>query len=530
MPYHCKAELVLKRASKGRGRRVMLFNSSIFILAFLPVTLALFFAVGRVSPNAAATLLGLASLVFYGAWNLHYVPLLLASIGVNFALSQVLGDTARRPATRRAVFAAAIAANLALLGYFKYANFFLDSAGLPNALGAIVLPLGISFYTFTQIAFLADTYKKQAQEKNFAHYLLFVTYFPHLIAGPILHHAEMMPQFRKKAIYTPNWENIAIGASVFIMGLAKKTLIADEIAPVARAVFAAADYGTQIEFFRAWGGALAYAMQIYFDFSGYCDMAIGISIMFGVRLPLNFNSPYKARSIIDFWRRWHMTLSRFLRDYLYIPLGGSRHSRPRRYFNLILTMLLGGLWHGAAWTYVAWGGLHGFYLVVNHAWDYLRKRILPNARPAGPILRGLSVAITFAAVVAAWVLFRATSFASALRILSGMAGLNGIDLPAKAGPLKAMAAKLGLSPVSQSPYISNTAILGLLLLLAICWLAPNAYQVMGAKNPALTQVEGRARWTWRPSLGWAVGLGALGAVAFTAIFTGPPSEFLYFQF
>jgi alginate O-acetyltransferase complex protein AlgI len=193
-------------------------------------------------------------------------------------------------------------------------------------------------------------------------------------------------------------------------------------------------------------------------------------------------------------------------------------------------MLLGGLWHGAAWTYVAWGGLHGFYLVVNHAWEYLRKRTLPDARPAGPILRALSVAITFGAVTAAWVLFRASSFASALRILSGMAGLNGIDLPAKAGPLKAIAARLGMAPVSQTPYISNTAILGLMLLLAICWLAPNAYQMMGAKNPALTVVEAGTRWTWRPSLGWAIGLGVLGTVAFTAIFTGPPSEFLYFQF
>ena len=512
----------------------MLFNSSIFILAFLPVTLALFFAVGRFSPNAAAALLGLASLVFYGAWNVQYVPLLLGSICVNFLLSQLLGDTKRRPGTRRAVFTGAIAANLALLGYFKYANFFLNSwasvTGASLSPWSIVLPLGISFYTFTQIAFLADTYKNQVQEKNFAHYLLFVTYFPHLIAGPILHHSEMMPQFRKRAIYRPDWENIAIGVSVFIFGLAKKTLVADAIAPVARAVFGSADFGERIEFLRAWGGALAYAMQIYFDFSGYCDMAIGISILFGVRLPLNFNSPYKATSIVDFWRRWHMTLSRFLRDYLYIPLGGSRRSRPRRYVNLMITMLLGGLWHGAAWTYVAWGGLHGFYLVVNHAWDYLRRRIAPNARPAGRVLRALSVVVTFAAVTAAWVLFRASSFASALRILGGMAGLNGIDLPARAGHVKALAARLGMAPVSQTPYISNTAILGLTVLLAICWLAPNAYQIMGAKNPALTAVEAGTKWTWRPSLGWAVGLGILGAVAFTGILSGPPSEFLYFQF
>ena len=510
----------------------MLFNSSIFILAFLPLTLALFFAAGRFSPNGAATLLGLASLVFYGAWNVRYVPLLLASILTNFALSQILGDTGRQTGIRRAVFAGAIAANLALLGYFKYANFFLDSwsglTGTTLTLWAIVLPLGISFYTFTQIAFLADTYKSQVREKNFAHYLLFVTYFPHLIAGPILHHAEMMPQFRKKAIYRPDPENFALGLSVFIIGLAKKTLLADGIAPVARAVFASADFGERIEFFRAWGGALAYAMQIYFDFSGYCDMAIGISILFGVRQPLNFNSPYKARSIVDFWRRWHMTLSRFLRDYLYIPLGGSRRSRPRRYANLMITMLLGGLWHGAAWTYVAWGGLHGVYLVVNHAWDWLHKRIAPNARPAGRFIRSLSVLATFAAVTVAWVFFRSASFAAALRILSGMAGFNGIDLPAKSGA--ALAARLGMAPVSHTPYISNTAILGLLLLLAICWLAPNAYQMMGARNPALNAVEPGTRWTWRPSLVWAVGLGVLGAVAFTAIFTGPPSEFLYFQF
>jgi alginate O-acetyltransferase complex protein AlgI len=470
-------------------------------------------------------MLGLASLVFYGAWNVRYVPLLLGSICTNFLMSQLLGDARRQPGLRRAVFVLAIAANLTLLGYFKYVDFFLATysgvTGTPISPWAIVLPLGISFYTFTQIAFLADTWKNQVRERNFAHYLLFVTYFPHLIAGPILHHAEMMPQFRKKAIYCPDWENIAVGLSVFIIGLAKKTLVADAIAPVAHAVFTSADFGERIEFFRAWGGALAYTMQIYFDFSGYCDMAIGISILFGVRLPLNFNSPYKARSIVDFWRRWHMTLSRFLRDYLYIPLGGSRRSRPRRYLNLMITMLLGGLWHGAAWTYVAWGGLHGFYLVVNHAWEFLWKSIAPNkaTRPAGPVLRALSVALTFAAVVVAWVLFRASSFASALRILAGMAGLNGIDLPAKAGAAKAMAARLGMAPVSQTPYI-----------LAICWLAPNAYQIMGAKNPALNDVEPASKFSWRPSLGWAIGLGILGAVAFTGIMTGPPSEFLYFQF
>jgi D-alanyl-lipoteichoic acid acyltransferase DltB (MBOAT superfamily) len=512
----------------------MLFNSSLFILAFLPAVLAGFVLVGRKWPDVAAALLGVVSLAFYASWSIRYLPLLLASICLNFMLSQLIGDGSR-PRQRRTVFILAIAANLALLGYFKYANFFLataaDVTGAALPVWSIVLPLGISFYTFTQIAYLVDTYRNQVKERKFTHYLLFVTYFPHLIAGPILHQAEMMPQFRKTSIYRPTFENFSVGASIFIIGLAKKTLLADGIAPVAHAVFGAADFGQRIEFFRAWGGALAYAMQIYFDFSAYCDMAIGISILFNVRLPLNFNSPYKAVNIIDFWRRWHMTLSRFLRDYLYIPLGGSRCSRPRRYVNLIITMLLGGLWHGAAWTYVAWGGLHGFYLVINHAWQFVVEKSGFKPSPlVARLARPISIAVTFAAVVAAWVLFRASSFTSAMLILKGMAGMNGIDVPARLGPLKEFAAQWGLAPITQGPYISNTAIAGLLLLMAACWLMPNVYQLMGSSNPALGTVDATRAPEWRPGPAWAVGLGILGAIAFAGVVSGPPSEFLYFQF
>jgi alginate O-acetyltransferase complex protein AlgI len=511
----------------------MLFNSSYFILAFLPATLAGFFLVGRRSPTAGAALLAIASLVFYGDWNIQYVPLLLGSIGVNFLLSQVIGRDRLALVAKRAVFALAITANLALLGYFKYTDFFLDSyttiTGAHLAPWNITLPLGISFYTFTQIAFLADAWKKQVKERNFAHYLLFVTYFPHLIAGPILHHSEMMPQFRKREIYRPDGSNLAVGTCVFIIGLAKKTLLADQIAPAAHAVFRAADLGGQIEFLRAWSGALAFTMQIYFDFSGYCDMAIGISILFGVSLPLNFNSPYKAVNIIDFWRRWHMTLSRFLRDYLYIPLGGNRHSRPRRYLNLMITMLLGGLWHGAAWTYVAWGGLHGVYLVCNHAWHFLLEKFgIRPVRPAERLARVASAALTFAAIVVAWVLFRAATFTSAMRILGGMVGLHGIDLPS--GTAKAFAARIGMAPISRSPYISNITVLGLIVLLAVCWFAPNVYQIMGRKNPSLNAVTPATLLSWRPSLAWAIGLGILGAAGFAGILSGPPSEFLYFRF
>ena len=272
----------------------------------------------------------------------------------------------------------AIAANLALLAYYKYAIFFVANAqrliGHVGPLPEIVLPLGISFFTFTQIAFLVDAHRGLAREYSFTHYTLFVTYFPHLIAGPILHHREMMPQFDRRSTYTLDWDNVAVGLTMFIIGLFKKTVIADDMAAFASPAFDAAAGGTQLTLLEAWGAALAYTFQIYFDFSGYTDMALGASRMFGIVLPLNFRSPYKAANIIDFWRRWHITLSRFLRDYVYIPLGGNRKTVPRRYENLLLTMLVGGLWHGAGWTFVFWGALHGIYLVVNHGW-----RIAPSS-------------------------------------------------------------------------------------------------------------------------------------------------------
>lgn len=508
----------------------MLFNSNVFLFIFLPVVLAGFHLLrGRSNARWAMGWLAGASLAFYGYWDPRYLPLLLGSITANYLLSRAI-----RPGGHRSILIAGLAFNLGLLAFFKYANFFVANVGTLTgteiAMRQIVLPIGISFFTFTQIAFLVDRFQGKAAQPGVINYALFATFFPHLIAGPILHHKEMMSQFESPE--ARRWQGGAFNAGLFLLavGLVKKMVIADSVGGFAAQRFARAAAGEHLEAMVAWLTALAYHLQIYFDFSAYCEMAMGISLLFGIRFPANFDSPYQSRSIIDFWRRWHMTLSRFLRDYLYVPLGGSRRSRPRRYVNLMITMLLGGLWHGAAWTYVAWGGLHGFYLVVNHAWEYLRKKIAPNARPAGRFVRALSVLLTFAAVTVAWVLFRANSFASAMRIISGMAGLNGIDLPAKAASLKTLAANIGMAPVSQTPYISNTAILGLLLLLTMCWLAPNAYQIMGAKNPALNAVEPGARWTWRPSLGWAVGLGVLGAVAFTGILTGPPSEFLYFQF
>src|SRR5688572_7644277 len=346
----------------------MLFNSPEFIFGFFPITVAIFFWLARYSHVWAAGWLAVASLIFYGWWNPAYVLLLLASIAFNYCggvyIARLVRDGKRTQA--KPLLVVAIGADLALLCYYKYANFFLqvssDLAGTNLSLGTIILPLGISFFTFTQIAFLVDAYRGYAKEYNFVHYCLFVTYFPHLIAGPVLHHKEMMPQFQQAGTYRINSEDVAVGMTFFVIGLFKKAVLADGIAPYASPLFA--DPG-QPDFFSAWGGALAYTFQLYFDFSGYSDMAIGLSRVLGVKLPLNFNSPYKAVNIIDFWRRWHITLSRFLRDYLYISLGGNRKGPTRRYVNLFVTMLLGGLWHGASWSMVVWGALHGLYLVLN---------------------------------------------------------------------------------------------------------------------------------------------------------------------
>ena len=336
----------------------MLFNSYEFIFLYLPVVFIGFFFIGRYNFRFAALWLAAVSLFFYGWWNPKFVVLLLGSILFNFGAGYLISH-AKIAEKSKSIFFISIIANLALLGVFKYANFFIATA---NTFGTqwdsldIILPLGISFFTFTQIAYLVDVYRGIAREYDFIYYLLFVTWFPHLIAGPVLHHKQMMPQFASPSIYKPNPESIAVGLTLFSFGLFKKVMLADQFALYANPVFADAAKGAQPMFNEAWIGVLAYTLQLYFDFSGYSDMAIGLSRIFNVKLPLNFDSPYKAGNIIDFWRRWHMTLSKFLRDYLYVPLGGNRKGPTRRHLNLLATMLLGGLWHGAGWNFVLWGG------------------------------------------------------------------------------------------------------------------------------------------------------------------------------
>ena len=389
----------------------MLFNSWVFVFAFLPVTVAGFYLVaargGR--QDAALAWLLACSLAFYAWHDWRLLALILGSIGFNFLAGGALAARAGASRPTRPLLAVAIAVNLGLLGWFKYANFFLGTASRLFALDAIrleiVLPLAISFFTFQQIAYLVDVSRGEAAERSWLRYALFVAFFPHLIAGPLLHHAAILRQFRDPAMFTPDARRFAVGSTLFALGLVSKVALADRCARFVDPAFAAAASAAPLAWTDAAYGTLGFGFQIYFDFADYSTMAIGLAALFGIRLPVNFDSPYKSASIIEFWRRWHITLSNFLRDYLYVPLGGNRRGRARRWANLMATMLLGGLWHGASWNFVAWGGLHGLYLVANHAWRAARPRLGVARAVPGGWLAGW--ALTFAAVSLAWVFFRA---------------------------------------------------------------------------------------------------------------------------
>jgi alginate O-acetyltransferase complex protein AlgI len=491
----------------------MLFNSIAFIFGFFPAVFVGFFVIARRSSVAAGAWLALASLFFYGWWSIKAVPLLLGSVCCNYLFGKLLSPAENGDDASRNRLAIAIALNLALLGFFKYADFFIANTNV--VLGAmdrgpiralnVVLPIGISFFTFTQIAFLVDCWQGKVKERNFIHYLLFVTYFPHLIAGPILHHSQMMPQFATAQIYRPNYDKIAVGLGIFVIGLSKKLLLADPLASYADIVFEAARHGTIPPFVTAWFGVLAYAFQIYFDFSGYSDMAIGLSLFFGIHLPINFNSPYKATSIIDFWRRWHITLSRFLRDYLYIPLGGNRFGTLRRYLNLLATMVLGGLWHGANWTFVLWGAAHGVLLTINHLW---REWIGGRSRGGliGTAVTGANWLVTFVCVCLTWVLFRSDSFATALTIYKGLFGEQ-------------------FSLDASQMYVAPILALGLFIVLVL----PNAEEVKAYRS--LTRSDDLAAAHTFPLSFSRTATIALSVLFFVSLLMiGQNSPFLYFQF
>jgi alginate O-acetyltransferase complex protein AlgI len=504
----------------------MLFNSPEFLFAFLPLTLLLtgvaLFLRGR---SAGIATLTVASLFFYGWWEVQALLVIGTSIAFNYTLAQSIAISAD-DAKRRKKVAVGVAVNLAALAYFKYANFFI--ANVVALTGAnlhavnVVLPLAISFYTFQQIAFLVDTYKGNMERIPFRNYMISVVFFPHLIAGPLLHYRDIISQFEQR--FRVTWTTVGAGLPIFAMGLAKKVGLADPIAQFVSPLFVKAQSGP-LELFEAWAAALGYTAQLYFDFSGYSDMAIGLGLMFGITLPLNFFSPYKATSIIEFWRRWHMTLSSFLRDYLYFSLGGGQVGPVRRNVNLMIVMLLGGLWHGAAWTFVFWGALHGAFLIINHLW---RNLVGSRLRRANAALVPLYGALTFLLVVISWVFFRAASFEVALNVLTGMFAPAVVSLPGEFAyhldteSLPGIVWGQGMSFADFAGFWAYAA-----AAYAIIWLAPNSAQIFsldGSSTPKPKLSVGAlmvARVAAMAILCWICGFGVFSAV---------PSEFLYFQF
>ena len=530
----------------------MLFTSYQFIFVFLPLTWLSYQILARISQGAGFAWLVAASLVFYGWWSIAFVPLLVTSVICNFLAGEAVRRSRSRPMVAKSILTFAICGNISVLAYYKYfapVTTALKAYGLPVPdPGNIILPLGISFFTFTQIAYLVDVAWGDSAERDPIGYGLFVTFFPHLIAGPILHHAEMMPQFKRARRPVFNGTDLAVGISLFVLGLAKKVLIADTVSGSATWGFA---HANEISFFTAWHAVLSYSIQLYFDFSGYSDMAIGLARMFGIRFPLNFNSPYKAASVIEYWQRWHMTLTRYLTDYLFNPLAlavmhrisgrrrrqGVRMSRTDRLFGMVLlpmmaTMTIAGVWHGAGLQFLIFGILHGVYLSINHAFRIFRPAV---SAPAG-ITRAGYCGLTYLCVLVGAVFFRASSVPDAVGVLSGMIGLHGFD-----GPIPVPVSVLDIaSPVTafltdhQLIVWSDASAAGkiylrvawLIVIYLIIWTMPNSQQIMGRYRPALGW-QGNPRAPFRMNARWGF---VIGMLATLAVLLPQRAEFIYFQF
>jgi len=546
----------------------MLVSSFEFIFIFLPITAAVFWLLVKARLRYAHSLgvawLVLASLFFYAWWKPSNLWLILFSVLFNYLVGSFLNreSDALQRRQRQWVLSAGILVNLLLLGYFKYLNFFVDNINSLFGAGLNVddkvLPLAISFFTFQQIGYLVDTYRQETKHYQFSEYLLFVSFFPQLIAGPIVHHKNLIPQFAKQNIARISAHNLAVGITIFSIGFFKKIIIADTIAQPANAMFSAAAGGALPDLFGSWMGALAYTFQLYFDFSGYSDMAIGAAYLFGIRLPVNFNSPYKAISISDFWRRWHITLSNFLRDYLYIPLGGNRKGIVRQNANLMITMLLGGLWHGAGWTFVIWGTLHGLYLVINSQWNALQKRTGIIFGAENRLIHGGAQLLTFLAVIVGWVFFRAQDISTATTILYSMVGGHGLSMPdgiaELLGPMKAVLVSWNVALTDESSKAFVATSVQIVVLLAVVWLAPNTQALVAtylpdpeASSQPIAAKTGRAtakrsesvrqrlgshfkRPQWKPTAIHAIICGIMLFFSTKAMLAASTSEFLYFNF
>ncbi len=517
----------------------MLFASNVFLFLFLPVALLGYQLLGRFGNRAVFGWLSLLSLFFYGYWNPKYLLLLVASIALNFVASHVIAS-AETERAKSGCLIAAVTANLLLLTWFKYLFpflHFLHAEGwTTRSFGGVLLPLGISFFTFTQIAYLIDLRQDEGKPQNLLSYVLFVTFFPHLIAGPIIHHSEMMPQFQAQRHNGLRAEDMAVGTTWFLLGLGKKVLIADRFGPVADAFYRQPHaFGMH----ASWIGVLCYAIQLYFDFSGYSDMALGLARMFSITFPFNFNSPYKATNIIDFWQRWHMTLTRYINLYLYNPLALSMARRRVRMgkkstrraqqtpggfveligFPLLFTMFIAGVWHGAGLQFILFGVAHGLYLTTNHLWrtfvprESRWQRLLPA--PVGVLL-------TFAGVLVAQVFFRAASARDAFWVLGSMLDLH------QGGAISALGH--ALPPRAQFAGHAPSAWAAILIVFAVCWLLPNTQEILGQAS-----TEGRhfpplllGNLRWRPNAAWALALVLMTTLTLMLLYSS--TSFLYFQF
>ena len=522
----------------------MLFNSYQFLFVFLPIALIGYEIAGRWNRRAVVVWLGLASIGFYSYWNPAFVMVLLGSVALNYFAASLISRRIPNSVDSKAWLWAAIALDLGSLGYFKYLFPFLNGAfsilGSHHAWHNMLLPLGISFFTFTQIAFLVDLQQGIALQQDLSSYVLFVTFFPHLIAGPILHHKDIMPQFQQDRRYRLSLDDFSIGFTWFILGLSKKVLLADYFALSANPAFATGHY---LGVLAAWRGVISYSLQLYFDFSGYSDMALGLARMFSIDFPLNFSSPYKARNIIDFWQRWHITLTQYITAYVYSPLqfrisaqrqekglkvSRKAQSTPEGFFHMIAmpmatTMLIAGLWHGAGFQFLLYGLLHGIYLSINHAWRLFRHKRYPQqvmeqrSRVMHTAMHCGSVLLTFFAVIVAQIFFRANSTTDAFHMLASLFGFHNI------GGSMAM-------PGEDKNMLQTAAVV---VGLSIVWFMPNTQQILKNFKPSLQLTEWDKRpvapqFRWAPKLRWATAVGTLLLVCL--IYMQDPSTFLYFQF
>jgi alginate O-acetyltransferase complex protein AlgI len=543
----------------------MLFNSNEFLFAFLPVTLAVFFLLGRISRVAAIRWVILASLLFYAWWRPANVLIIAPSIAINLAFARILLQLNRRDASQlmsKIFLILGVSFNVAFLGVFKYLDFLFstinDVFDTNLVLQHIILPLGISFITFQKIAFLVDVQAGRIKSFTLQDYCTFVLFFPQLVAGPIVHYREMMPQFRAINCRFDR-QNAAVGITLLFFGLFKKVVLADQIAPLVTPIYDHAAAGGRISFLLAWMAAIGFTLQIYFDFSGYTDMALGLARFFGIRLPPNFDSPLRATCIIDFWLRWHKTLTRFLTAYIYNPItlwstrrrlakGQSgfspRHPTAGAFVSLLMvpamvTMLVSGVWHGAGYGFVVWGLLHGFYITINHAWRVVAARRWPDRARYDRVMTPLGLVLTFVTVTATMVFFRAPTMMSAIDLVKGMIGLNGIALPQglfhRLGPLtNALHVGVMTEPWNDEYFLKPTVWISCLMFVALA--CPNSLQILGRYEPALgvrfqsnALVIGGIRFVeWRPSFPWAIAVSAVTAIVIISL--AGPSEFLYWNF